>query len=365
MVTLSQNRLSMKQVFVEAHNLKNPYGGLGQFNLNLLDAISQEDLSGLEIVLNVKDPEKWKNRWGNAFSYRKYSSLHRHKPFRIRKQYDLWHSLNQNIKIEPARVLPYILTIHDIHFMYEGTAGERERMRMLFQDKIDRADIIVFISQFAKQDTLNHFDLEGIQLEVIYNGNTIKDPNVPDHFKPEQVPDRPFLFSIGDFSKRKNFKTLIGMLAQLPELGLVLAGNDQTKYGDELRAMASELKVDDRLWITGKIDDLPKKYYLQNCRAFVFPSLLEGFGIPPIEAMTYGKPVFLSKLTSLPEIGGDQAYYWKDFDPQHMAGLIREGLARYDSDPERYALDAKERAASFDWSKAARSYLKLYRQILS
>ena len=233
--------MSMKQVFVEAHNLKNPYGGLGQFNLNLLDAISQEDLSGLEIVLNVKDPEKWKNRWGNAFSYRKYSSLHRHKPFRIRKQYDLWHSLNQNIKIEPARVLPYILTIHDIHFMYEGTAGERERMRMLFQDKIDRADIIVFISQFAKQDTLNHFDLEGIQLEVIYNGNTIQNADVPNNFRPEMVPDRPFLFSIGDFSKRKNFKTLIGMLAQLPELGLVLAGNDQTKYGDELRAMAERL----------------------------------------------------------------------------------------------------------------------------
>ncbi|PQB04730.1 glycosyltransferase family 4 protein [Aureitalea marina] len=354
-----------KQVFIEAHNLKNPYGGLGQFNLNLLDAMSKEDLTGLEIVLNVKDPDKWKARWGSIFQYRKYSSLHRHKPFRIRKRYGLWHSLNQNIKIEPARPLPYILTIHDIHFMHEGSPGERERMRLLFQDKIDRADIIVFISEFARQDTLTHFDLIGIQHEVVYNGNTINDPEVPAEYVPEILPDLPYLYSIGDFSERKNFKSLVKMMADLPGIGLVLSGNDNTSYANEIRDLAREIGVEKRLWITGKVDELPKKYYLKNCKGFVFPSLREGFGIPPIEAMTYGKPIFLSRLTSLPEIGGDQAFYWDDFEPKSMSELVEKGLAKYDEDPSAHSKAAKQRAASFDWGKAARAYLKLYRQILS
>ena len=354
-----------KQVFIEAHNLKNPYGGLGQFNLNLLDAMSKEDLSGLDIILNVKDPAKWQARWSTIFQYRKYSSLHRHKPFRIRKRYDLWHSLNQNIKIEPARPLPYILTIHDIHFMHEGSPGERERMRLLFQDKIDRADIIVFISEFAREDTLAHFDLEGIQLEVIYNGNTIDTTDLPSDYLPTVNPDLPYLYSIGDFSKRKNFKSLVRMMQELPDLGLVLSGNDRSKYADELRELARELELDKRLWITGKIDHLPKKYYLKNCRGFVFPSLREGFGIPPIEAMTFGKPVFLSRLTSLPEIGGDQAFYWDDFDPKFMANKVKYGLSEHDRDPITFSEAAKQRAASFDWGKAAKSYLELYRQILS
>lgn len=355
----------MKQILLEAHNLKNPYGGLGQFNLNLLDAMSKEDLSGLEIILNVKQPEKWEARWGDLFGYRKYLSLTRHKLFRIRKKYDLWHSLNQNIKIEPAKVLPYVLTIHDIHFVHEGPASERERMRLLFQDKIDRADVIVFISKFAQLDTQAHFDLEGIRQEVIYNGNTIQDPEVPTDYQPALMPDRPYLFSIGDFSERKNFKTLVHMLAHLPELDLVLAGNDSSNYARELRILAKELKVEDRVCITGKIDDLPKKYYLQNCRAFVFPSLREGFGIPPIEAMTYGKPVFLSNLTSLPEVGGDHAFYWDDFDPQKMATKVKSGLSEFDNDPTTFVDAYKKRAAGFDWGKAARAYLQLYRQILS
>ena len=81
--------------------------------------------------------------------------------------------------------------------------------------------------------------------------------------------------------------------------------------------------------------------------------------------MTYGKPIFLSRLTSLPEIGGDQAFYWDNFEPKSMSELVRKGLAEYDKDPSEYSRTAMQRAASFDWGKAARAYLELYRQILS
>ena len=101
-------------------------------------------------------------------------------------------------------------------------------------------------------------------------------------------------------------------------------------------------------------------FYLQNCEAFVFPSLCEGFGLPPIEAMAYGKPVFLANRTSLPEIGGEFAFYWDNNDPESMAEVFREGMNVYQNNRETYQLELKMRAESFDWKKTAAEYLQVY-----
>ncbi len=76
--------------------------------------------------------------------------------------------------------------------------------------------------------------------------------------------------------------------------------------------------MQNRVFLTGKVDDIAKQFYLSKCHAFVFPSIREGFGLPPIEAMHFGKPIFLSNKTSLPEIGGEHCYYWDNFDPEYM-----------------------------------------------
>ncbi|RDK85489.1 glycosyltransferase family 4 protein [Marinirhabdus gelatinilytica] len=354
----------MKHIFLEAHNLKNKFSGFGQFNYHLIKGLAQQDLSGLDLTLNVKDISGLKDEFGNTFSYKKYKSITRHKPFRIKKKYDLWHCLNQNIKVEPFYKIPYLLTVHDIHFVTEGSEGLQAKLRKQFEKKLKRATAITYISEFAKKDVHDHFEVPEVPEHVIYNGNTITNTSVPESFSPNMVPKQPYLFSIGDFSERKNFKSLVEMLRFLPEYNLVLSGNDTTLYAEGLRELVAKHSLNDRVFITGKIGDTEKNYYLQNCEAFVFPSLREGFGIPPIEAMRFGKPVFLSNNTSLPEIGGEQSFYWDHYEPEYMASIVTDGLETFYAHQNAYENWYVARAQSFNWETTAKRYLKIYRSLL-
>ena len=76
--------------------------------------------------------------------------------------------------------------------------------------------------------------------------------------------------------------------------------------------------LEERIILPGEISDMDKYWLYKNCEAFVFPSMYEGFGLPVIEAMNFGKPVFLSTFSSLPEVGGKYALYWENFDSQLM-----------------------------------------------
>lgn len=355
----------MQQIFLESHNLKNKYSGFGQFNYHLIKALANQDLDDIKITLNVKNPSVWKEEYGAIFNYNKYRSVTRHKLFRIKKKYNLWHCLNQNIKIEPFYDIPYLLTVHDIHFVTEGSQGTQEKLKDMFREKLRRANAIVYISEFSKRDTNAHFEVPDIPQYVIYNGNTIVDVSVAENYQPELVPKTPYLFSIGDFSERKNFISLVNMLHYLPEYTLVLSGNNATTYGDELRSKVEQFDLVDRVLLTGKVEDLQKKYYLQNCEAFVFPSLREGFGIPPIEAMRFGKPIFISNNTSLPEIGGEHCFYWDHYDSQYMSQVLKNGMTSYKNNAQFYKDWYITRASSFSWERTAKQYLDVYKSILT
>ena len=95
---------------------------------------------------------------------------------------------------------------------------------------------------------------------------------------------------------------------------------------------------------------------------FCFPSLSEGFGLPVAEAMTFGKPVFLSNLTSLPEVGGKEAYYFDDFEPETMAKILHDGLHDFGQNALRQER-MRKRAAGFSWPDVAEAYWKLYREV--
>jgi glycosyltransferase involved in cell wall biosynthesis len=355
----------MKQVFLESHNLKNKFSGFGQFNYHLIKALAQQYLDGLELTINAKHPGVWKEEFGAVFNYHKYKSITRHKPFRIKKKYDLWHCLNQNIKIEPFFDIPYLLTVHDIHFVTEGSPGIQVKQREKFKAKLKRAHAVVYISEFAKKDTNSFFEVPNIPQYVIHNGNTITDISIPSAFHPAIISEKPFLFSIGDFSERKNFKSLVEMLRHLPDFNLILAGNNRSAYGDELRILVDKHQLNDRVLLPGKIEDVEKRYYLQHCEALVFPSLREGFGIPPIEAMRFGKPVFISNNTSLPEIGGEHSFYWDQYNPEYMAQVVRNGMEKYKDNPSFYKDWYVARAQSFSWDRTAKKYLEVYQSILT
>jgi glycosyltransferase involved in cell wall biosynthesis len=354
----------MREIFLEAHNLKNRYSGFGQFNYHLIKGLINQPNNDLRFIVHSKNIDQLKEDFGSAVGYRKYHSLSRHKLFRIRKRYDLWHSLNQNIKIEPYHNIPYVLTVHDIHFVIEAPESERDRRIALFKGKLKRSHAITYISDFVRNDTHNHFDVPKVPEYVIPNGNTIVQLEIPENYRPPVSPPAPFLYSIGDFTPRKNFKSLVELLSLLPGFSLVLSGSHHTAYGEELKALISKYGLQDRVLLTGKVADLEKKYYLKHCEAFVFPSLREGFGIPPVEAMAYGKPVFIPRNTSLPEVGGEHAFYWDNYEPDHMKAVFDAGMEKVYANPEFYRKWYTERAASFSWDRAAAAYLEVYRNTL-
>lgn len=354
----------MKHVFLESHNLKNRYSGFGQFNYHFIKALAALPQNDFEIVLNAKNISELKKEFGNTFTYRKYNSLTRHKPFRIKKKYNLWHCLNQNIKIEPFFNIPYLLTVHDVHFVTEGSLELQQKLKKQFNEKLKRSSAIAYISEFAKQDTHAHFVVPNIPEYVIYNGNTITDITLPEEYKPTLLPPKPYLFSIGDFSERKNFMSLVKMLRFLPEYNLVLAGSNSSSYAEKLTAKVKQYGFENRVLQTGKIADLDKQYYLQNCDAFVFPSLREGFGIPPIEAMRFGKPVFLSNNTSLPEIGGEHSFFWDHYEPEYMAQTLNAGMEKFNGNKAFYENWYTARAQSFNWETTAKKYIEVYKSLL-
>ncbi|WP_418603323.1 glycosyltransferase family 4 protein [Hwangdonia sp.] len=355
----------MQHIFLESHNIKNQHFGFGQFNYHLIKGLYNANIEGFKITLHAKDTHVLKEEFGTYFNYKKYYSLRRHKAFRIRKKYDLWHCLNQNIKIEPHYDMPYLLTVHDVNFIDEVSSDLNHERNIKFQNKLNRSTAITYISDYAKQSTHQYFKVPNVPEFVIYNGNPIIDIEIPENHKPKLTSKKPYLFSIGEFTERKNFHTLVEMLALLPEYNLILSGNNNTGYASAtLQNTIKKLKLESRVIITGKISELDKQYYMQNCEGFVFPSLREGFGIPPIEAMRFGKPVFLSNNTSLPEIGGEHAFYWNHFESTYMAKVLKDGLNTFNKNKTKFSQNYVKHAKSFNWNNAAKQYIEVYKSIL-
>lgn len=355
----------MATIFLESHNIKNLNFGFGQFNYHLIKGLYNADMQDFKITLHAKNIAPLKEEFGDFFNYKNYYSFRRYPLFQIRKKFDVWHSLNQNIKIEPFHDIPYLLTVHDVNFIEEISKDPNHEVNVRFQNKLNRSNAITYISEYAKQSTHYYFKVPKVPEFVIHNGNPIRDITLPSNYRPRLVSERPFLFSIGEFTARKNFHVLVEMLAHLPDYNLILSGKSSTDYANsKLESVITSLNLKDRVLITNKIDDLEKKYYLKNCEAFVFPSLREGFGIPPIEAMRFGKPVFLSKNTSLPEIGGKDAFYWDHYDAEYMANIVKQGLRKFNEQRDQLSSKYMMHAKSFDWDIAAKQYIEVYRSLL-
>lgn len=139
---------------------------------------------------------------------------------------------------------------------------------------------------------------------------------------------------------------------------LVIAGLNDFPYTQKVLTEARKHGVESRVKLAGAITDEEKFWYYKNCLAFVFPSIGEGFGLPVLEAMQFGKPVFLSTATSLPEIGGAAAYYFNDFDPPAMQQVFEKGMNDYNNFQRKEKII--QHAAGFNWTAAAKAYLDLY-----
>lgn len=269
----------------------------------------------------------------------------------------LWHSTYQLSHYMPIRT-PVIQTIHDLNFLFENPSPARiSKYTKRIDRNLKRLSHIIAISEFTKQELLCHFNID-IPIDVIYNGCNEYTGEV---LEPIRKPQRPFLFTIGTVIPKKNFHVLPCLL-QGNNYELIIAGICNKEYVREIIKEAHVWKVEDRIHLIGAITEPEKHWYLQNCKAFLFPSIAEGFGLPVIEAMQYGKPVFISDHTCLPEIGGEFAYYFNhDFDRHKMQQEFENGLDDFEKGGKNPS-QIKEHALSFSWETAAKKYWEIYKQ---
>jgi len=276
---------------------------------------------------------------------------------------DIWHAPFQSGRIVPKsqRGIKILLTIHDLNCLHEGKSKkEQTHSLQKTQRLIDQADALVCISHHCKKDVLEHMDVGNKPVHVIHNGTHHVQP--PPVRPSGYMPTRPFLFTMGYVNRKKNVHTLISLLKD-ESVELVIAGKlDEPDYIQLMKQQARQAGVIDRLHILGPVSEADKAWYLQNCMACFLPSLAEGFGAPVVEAMAFGKPLFLSNRTSLPEIGTDVAFYFNAFEPEHMLDVYRNGMKEYQKNG--LAERIKNRGNDFSWNEKARDYIKVYRSLM-
>ncbi len=280
------------------------------------------------------------------------------------QDYQVWHATYQDSYYLPFRnrKIKVVLSIHDLNFLYDESKPEWKKQKYLrrLQTLINRADVIICISEYSRQDVQFYCDLGNKPVHVIHNGtNSLKEPIL---FSNSYKPARPFIFSLGTINKKKNFHSLLPLVQQRTDVELVIAGRkDEPDYCDFILNAAARMGVHDNLKLLGAISENEKSWYFNNCYAFAFPSHAEGFGLPVTEAMSVGKPIFLSHRTALPEIGGDVAFYFRNFSASHMNETFTAGMKRYKLFNMKEDIIKKGKA--YCWDHAAREYWKIYRSL--
>ncbi|MEO6229302.1 MAG: glycosyltransferase family 1 protein [Ferruginibacter sp.] len=350
----------MKNILVDMHRLKqNPFNGLYTFSYNLGKSLAA--LSSGSLKLHFYLPKDKFGIFGSNSAYEAHQSIDKFYMPGTSK-FDVWHATTTISWYKPFnKKTRFIFTIHDLNFLIEDSANVSRNRRMLkrIQERVDRADHITGISQYALDMAAQHLNMRGKPQTVIYNGSNVKD--FPLFDSPRYRPVKPFLFTIGLVQPRKNFHLLPALLKG-NDYELIISGLNQYEYGKVVEMEIKKQGMEGRVKLTGPITEEEKYWYYKNCTAFLFPSFAEGFGLPAIEAMQLGKPVFLSNRTCMPEIGGDAAYYFDNFDQEAMRKVFVDGMADYQqNDPVE---KIKKRAAIFNWDISARQYLDVYRNLL-
>lgn len=274
---------------------------------------------------------------------------------------DLVHAPDFVLPPTRARTL---LTVHDLTFLVRpecAEAGLRRYLSRAVPHALRRADVVLADSRATVDDLARLLQVSGPRVRLIY-------PGVDPRFRPlpaaEVEPVRTrlglpadFLLFVGTLEPRKNLPRLVEAFAQLDEPGmqLVIAGRKGWLY-EEVFAAVERTGVGERVQFLDFVNDadLPALYNL--ARAFVYPSLYEGFGLPVLEALACGTPVVTAAVSSLPEVAGDAAVL---VDPLNPAAIAR-GIALALAEPERLRAAGPPQARRFSWATAAQQLLDCY-----
>lgn len=232
--------------------------------------------------------------------------------------------------------------------------------RWLWRDRLPRrwreADQVIAITREVARTGKELLGIPEKSFQVVYPGVD----HLEDVASSSSGMQAPFLLYVGAIEERKNIERLVSAFAQVahPRLRMVFAGPMAPFRKEMVRKWAESAGVADRIELPGRVDDATLQALYRECLAFVFPSLLEGFGLPPLEAMRAAAPVIASRSSCLPEVLGDDALWVDGTSVESIASGIRTLL----EDPDlrrRLAAFGPARASLYKWSDAGHRLAEL------
>jgi len=304
-----------------------------------------------------------------------------------RQHLDFMHFLHFNVPL--GCPVKFIVTIHDLILIKYPTVRastlapwfywlKHLLYRLVIWSAVHRARKIIAVSKFTKKDIVNTFHINHQKVVVTYEGvaNLARgsDSLFVTKLNDKQTLlgyniDKPFLLYVGNAYPHKNLLTLIrvfkNLLPSQPDLKLVLVGKADYFY-QQLKASAQELglwqgehQTTNAVVFPGYVPDQELEVLYQQAVAYVFPSLYEGFGLPPLEAAAKGCPVVSSNRSSLPEVLGKAALYFDPEDETALHSALQEIISNSALRHKLIAL-GQERVKKFDWWECARQTHEIY-----
>ncbi len=356
-------------------------GGIGRYTQELVTHLLEIDSKNKYVLFFTKDNFKecrlaFSNLEKKIVSSPYYSfSEQIFFPFDLRNQkLDLMHFTNFNNPL--FWFGKFVVTIHDLTLMFftgEKRTSSLHKLgyRLVLLSACKKARRIIAVSSHTKKDIIKFFNIPDNKIKLVYEGVEEKyhpqeDKNLIEKIKKKYNIQPPYLMYVGAWKKHKNITNLVKAFAILKKNytlphRLVLVGKENS-LTEELKEEVTKLDLKKDVIFTGFVyeEDLPIIY--NAAEVFVFPSLYEGFGLPPLEAMATGTPVVASNISSIPEILDKAADFFNPWDPEDMALRIRDVLFSKKKQEELKKRGLKK-ASQFSWQKCAQETLKIYEEV--
>ncbi len=368
------------RIAIDARKLRDY--GIGTYVRNLLRHLSRID-SKTEYVLFCRAEdcgaveELGENFRAVPENARPYSASEQLRiPMDLRREgIDLFHA--PHYVLPPLTPCKSVVTIHDcIHLRFPQYLPNRfayayARSSLWFATH--RSNRVLTVSEASKRDILRYFRVPERKIDVIYNAidERFGEPPAPEEI--ERVRDRyqlnaPYVLYAGNIKPHKNLERLIEAFhmlrrGDLEHVKMLIIGDEISKYAT-LRRAVHRYKLHKHVRFFGFVPDKTLAVLYRLARAFVFPSLYEGFGLPPLEAMASGTPVITSNLSSLPEVVGDAALLIDPYDADAIADAMRRVLLDSDlrDDLRQRGL---RRVGEFSWDRSVRRVREIYEEVLA
>ena len=348
-------------------------GGINRYFANLIDGLPEDFLPMMTIRdvptvnwpgnsrLKILRPKRFplgriSYKWEKSYFSRVTNS----------KRYDIFHpSYYQTLSDRSweTHKHPIVLTVYDmIHERFADTMDADGKMREQKRQAITAAQAILCISQNTKRDLIRYYSVPESKITVTYLAAEL---NEELSHGSEPVPSRPYLLYVGSRASYKNFDGLLQALSRVitdrSDIALCVVGSALTV---EENQKIADFGLTSRIEHYGYASDTLLAKLYRCSLAFVYPSLYEGFGIPPLEAMQCGTPVIACDISSIPEVVGDAGLLFAPGKTDELADILRALVSGATNRAELIA-KGRQRARQFTWQKTVDQTVEVYRALAS